>query len=169
MLFGLLGAVVVYYFQYQHFIYIFTVEHILSCLCFILGTVLISLALCCCFWKNLETSEIISIVVDASMRNGTVCYAIIIASLPLNPEGSYAAAFSNAQVLFTGAPLVVGYILMILYKMIFKTVSSLLKRNAPVVEADIEYDESGYKMVKITKMNQAWTEQDQRKLQYLWI
>jgi predicted Na+-dependent transporter len=103
---GMLLYIGIYYYQYNNFLDIFSTSHLAACASLALGSALLSCitALFC----NLNTSQIISIVIDCTMQNASLSYAVVAGSLK-EPEVQYASSPANAQVLFTSIPIMVAW------------------------------------------------------------
>ena len=158
---GMLGMVVIFYFQYRHFFKFLSLNHILASALLALSSSI--LAGFSAYLSKLKKEEIISITIDCCMQNATLAYAVVNGALD-EPSYIYAAIPSNAQVLFTTAPIVIGWLVWQAGKRLH---TSFLKRRraagfevkTPEVQAFIEQKEE-VPMVRVANIKEAWTNQE---------
>ena len=170
---GMLLYIGIYYYQYKNFLDIFSTSHLAACASLALGSAFLSCITA--FFCNLNTSQIISIVIDCTMQNATLSYAVVAGSLK-EPEVQYASSPANAQVLFTSIPIMVTWFL---YYGGRKLKSRVMKKDvsdkvqvASVPSQSQAYrvggeEEDSYKMCEVGKIKEAWTGQEQ--LRFLWV
>jgi len=162
---GLLGMVIICYFQYRQFFKFLSINHILASA--LLAASSFILAGFSAYLCKLNRAEIISIGIDSCMQNATLSYAVVGSALDV-PNKIYAAIPSNAQVLFTSAPVVIAWLVWQAGKKL-RTSFQQRKRNAgfekkrPEVKAFVEQKEE-VPMVKVSNIKEAWTDQDLRPL-----
>ena len=116
------------------------------------------------FFCCLSGKEIISLVIDCAIQNGSLGYAVISGTLK-EPESFYASSPTNAQILFTSAPLMVAWV-------VFFAIQWLIDafKGKPSVQITSEQDTKpgeGFPMVQISLIKEAWT--DQEVLRPLWV
>jgi len=162
---GMLGMVVIFYFQYRQFFKFLSVNHILASA--LLAASSFILAGSSAYLCKLNRAEIISIAIDSLMQNATLSYAVVESALDV-PSKIYAAIPSNAQVLFTTAPVVIAWLVWQAGKRLH---ASFQKRKRTVgfvnerleVQAFVEEKEK-VPMVRVSDIKEAWTDQDLRPL-----
>ena len=106
---AMLGSIAIYYFQYRYFfpIFISDLRYPLASAFLVIGTGF--LAGLTAYLFRLTWAQIISIIIDTGMQNGSLSYAVISGSLK-EPDSLYSQIPSNAQILFTATPLVCVWI-----------------------------------------------------------
>ena len=157
---GLLGMVVIFYFQYRHFFKLLSNSHIMaSALLAVSSFVLSGFSAYLC---KLQKEEIVSIAINSCVRNATLSYAVVIGALDV-PSNIYAGIPSNAQVLFTTAPIVIAWLvwqagrkLHTSFQMRRRTTGGVTQR--PLVQAFVEQKEE-VPMVRVSNIKEAWTNQ----------
>ena len=157
---GLLGMVVIFYFQYRHFFKLLSNSHIMaSALLAVSSFVLSGFSAYLC---KLQKEEIVSIAINSCVRNATLSYAVVINALDV-PSNIYAGIPSNAQVLFTTAPIVIAWLvwqagrkLHTSFQMRRRTTGGVTQR--PLVQAFVEQKEE-VPMVRVSNIKEAWTNQ----------
>eukprot|EP00092_Neocalanus_flemingeri_P003596 GFUD01003859.1.p1 GENE.GFUD01003859.1~~GFUD01003859.1.p1 ORF type:complete len:610 (-),score=127.75 GFUD01003859.1:65-1834(-) len=164
---GMLGFIVIYYFQYHNFMDIFSTSHMLACGALTLGSAF--LAGITAYFCHLNRSQIVSIAIDCAIQNGTLCHAVISGSL-VEPESLYASSPAKAQILFTSAPIVVVWILWTGVKMFLAFKAS--KKSTQVTSGQNtllggDRGEEGYQTVQVGNIKEAWA--DQAMLRPLWV
>ena len=164
----------IYYYLYINFLDIFSTSHLAACASLALGSAFLSCITA--FFCNLNTSQIISIVIDCTMQNATLSYAVVAGSLK-EPEVQYASSPANAQVLFTSIPIMVAWFIYyggrkLKSKVTKKDISDKVKvASAPsqsqAYKVGGEEEDDSYKMCEVGKIKEAWTGQEQ--LRFLWV
>ena len=157
---GLLGMVIICYFQYRQFFKFLSINHILASA--LLSASSFILAGFSAYLCKLNRAEIISIGIDSCMQNATLSYAVVGSVLDV-PNKIYAAIPSNAQVLFTSAPVVIAWLVWQAGKRLCICFQQR-KRNAgfenkrPEVKAFVEEKEE-VPMVRVANIKEAWADQ----------
>jgi len=161
---GLLGMVVIFYFQYRHFFKFLSSNHIMaSALLAVSSFILSGFSAYLC---KLKKEDIISIAINSCVRNATLSYAVVFNALDV-PSYIYAGIPSNAQVLFTSAPIVIAWVAWQAGKRLHtvqmrrRTTGGVNQK--PLVQAFVEQKEE-VPMLRVSNIKEAWTNQDLRPL-----
>ena len=156
---GLLGMVVIFYFQYRHFFKFLSSNHIMaSALLAVSSFILSGFSAYLC---KLKKEDIISIAINSCVRNATLSYAVVFNALDV-PSYIYAGIPSNAQVLFTSAPIVIAWVAwqagkrLHTVQMMRRTTGGVNQK--PLVQAFVEQKEE-VPMLRVSNIKEAWTNQ----------
>ena len=157
---GMLGMVAIFYFQYRHFFQVVLLNHIIaSALLAFLSATLAGFSAYLC---KLNKAEITSIVIDSCLQNATLSYAVVSGALNM-PSMLYAVIPSNAQVLFTTAPIVAVWLAMQADRKL-RACLPKRKRVAGIVELNPEMQvyverKDEVPMLRVGNIKEAWTNQ----------
>ena len=157
---GLLGMVVIFYFQYRHFFKFLSFNHIMaSALLAVSSFILSGFSAYLC---KLKKGEIISIAINSCVRNATLSYAVVVSALDV-PSHIYAAIPSNAQVLFTTTPIVIAWLVWQAGRRLHTSFQTRKRTTGvvnqrPLVQVFVEQKEE-VPMVRVSNIKEAWTNQ----------
>jgi predicted Na+-dependent transporter len=157
---GLIGCIIIYYFQYAHFFQFFSFSDVLACGLFSFAS--FSLAALAGLSCRFSRPEVISLAIDCCMRNGTLTFAIVRYTFK-PPRSFYVEIPASAQVLFTTVPIVAAWLVHRGGRWVLR---QCRKVGGPAAGPGPAVVPAGLEMVRISDIKEAWCEQ--HNLRPLW-